>query len=92
MTREQILAAQRIGAVVLETIQDAGELGAPSGVIYAALQTQGCTLNQYQSLLAPLVSRGFVVNDDHSLTMTSAGKAFLPKLKASIANQEKAAA
>ena len=89
MTPDQIFAAQRIGASILESIEEAGKLGAPSGVLYAALQTAGCTLNQYQSILATMTNRGFVVDDEHCLTITSLGKAFLKSLKDVIAKKEK---
>lgn len=52
MNSAQIHAAQTIGLVVLESIQEAGVLGAPAGILYAALQHKGCTLNQFQSLMA----------------------------------------
>lgn len=84
MTPEQIKAAQRIGLIVLEAIRDAGPMGAPSGVLYAALMGQGCTLSQYQSLMAPLERRGYVLLEDHCYTLTSTGQAFITQLKQTV--------
>lgn len=43
---------------IIESVKAAGKGGAPGGVIYAALMQQGCTLNQYESLMAGLVRAG----------------------------------
>ncbi len=85
MTIDQIRAAQRIGLAVLESIQAAGELGAPSGVLYAALQQTGCSLSQFQSLMAPLEGRGFVTQENHCFTITKAGEAFINQLRSVLA-------
>lgn len=84
MTSEQIKGAQRIGLAVLEAIRDAGPMGAPSGVLYATLMVQGCTLSQYQSLMAPLERRGYVQLEDHCYTLTSTGQAFINQLRQTI--------
>ena len=52
-----------IADAIIETIRDAGQLGAPGGVIYAALSAQGCTFNQYTSIMGALVSIGRVTMD-----------------------------
>jgi hypothetical protein len=92
MTIEQIRAAQKIGLSVLEAIEEAGELGAPSGVIYAALMTKGCSLPQYQSLMAPLESRGFVTLSDDCYTLNSSGRAFIQQLRKTLGHAAVAAA
>lgn len=81
MNPSQIAAAQRIGLVVLESIQEAGNLGAPAGVLYAALASQGCTLNQFQSLMAPLEAKGFVTRESDCYTLSDAGAQFIGKLR-----------
>ncbi|MDP2000154.1 MAG: hypothetical protein Q8K22_11255 [Rhodoferax sp.] len=81
MNNEQIRLAQRLGLAVLESIQEAGELGAPSGVLYAALLHTGCSLNQFQSLMRPLESRGFVVLEDDCYTISESGGAFITRLR-----------
>jgi hypothetical protein len=84
LTTSQIAAAQRIGLHILDAIDEAGELGAPSGVMYAALMAQGCSLQQYQSIMAPLERRGFVTVDGDCYFMTAAGREFKEKLCASL--------
>lgn len=85
MTKDQIRAAQRIGLSVLEVIEEAGELGAPSGPMYAALNAQGCSLSQYQSLMGTLQSRGFVTLQSDCYTLTPEGLKFKEQLKATLA-------
>lgn len=81
MNNEQIRTIQRIGLAVLETIQEAGELGAPGGVLYATLMTQGCTLNQFQTLMAPLERQGYVAHEADCYTITPQGETFIGKLR-----------
>jgi hypothetical protein len=92
MTIEQIRAAQKIGLSVLETIEEAGALGAPSGAIYAALMTQGCSLNQYQSLMAPLERRGFITLEGDCYTLNASGSVFIQQLRKALDQPESARA
>ena len=59
-TTTQQQAINTVVRAVLETIQEMGTDGAPSGVLFAALQTQGCTLSQFQSLMGALERAGKV--------------------------------
>ena len=59
-TTTQQSALNTVVKAVLETIREMGKDGAPSGVLFAALQTQGCTLNQFQSLMGALERAGKV--------------------------------
>jgi len=61
LTAEQAQALRRIVAMITETVAEAGPNGAPSGHLYAALMTAGCTLSQYQSLIGALVKTGHLV-------------------------------
>jgi hypothetical protein len=45
---------------LVETVREAGPLGAPGGVMYAALMTQGCTLEQFEGLMGTLLRIGVV--------------------------------
>lgn len=84
MNQQQIVAAQQIGLAVLETISETGDQGAPAGVLYAALQAKGASLSQFQSLMAPLVSRKFVVLEHDLYTITNGGQEFLNKLRLAV--------
>ena len=58
MTPQQAKALKLIVTSVVDTVRESGDMGAPSGPMYAALMSQGCTLNQYQSLMGALVRTG----------------------------------
>lgn len=83
---DPVRAIKEVTLAVLETIQEAQADGAPEGVLFAALQTQGCSLNQFQSLLQPLQDRGFIQRDGHILRITSAGNNFTSKLRQLLLN------
>lgn len=46
--------------VIAETVEEAGAQGAPSGHVYAALNTVGVTLQAYELMVQLLVVRGRV--------------------------------
>lgn len=60
-TSEQVEAAAKLMAVVVDTIRDAGEI--PSGHLYAALMSAGCTLSTYEQLIGVLERRGLIEVD-----------------------------
>jgi predicted methyltransferase len=91
MTPSQINAAQLLGKAVLETIEESGSLGAPSGVLYAALSSKGVSLSIYQQMIASMGKNGFVTESDHCLHITKVGKEFLTKLKIKFDHQPEAA-
>ena len=62
---------RQLAAAVIET------LPAPSGHIYAALATQGCTLNQYEQILEALTDTGLIRQDGQLIDSTPQGKNFL---------------
>ena len=57
---DRIRAERFLIGAVLATISEQGEAGAPLGPMYAAMQTQGCTWNQWASLLSSLQRTGVV--------------------------------
>ena len=63
MTLEQTKALRNIAVLVTEAVKESGPLGAPGGHIYAALMTQGCTLHQYEQIMAGLVRAGYLRKD-----------------------------
>ena len=60
MNMNQVQAVLKIAAAVIETIRESGSLGAPGGTIYAALMSHGCTLQQFDGLMAAIVGSGKV--------------------------------
>mgnify|MGYP001005788984 CR=1 FL=1 len=61
LTPAQTQALRTIVGAVTEAIAAAGETGAPGGVLYAALMSQGCTLSQFESLMGALCRTGRIV-------------------------------
>ncbi len=54
-TADQKRALILIVSAITDTIKEAGEFGAPGGVMYAALMAHGCSLNQFESIMGALV-------------------------------------
>ncbi len=48
----------QICQAVIESVELAGDLGAPAGHLYAALMTVGCSLDQFESIMSALVKAG----------------------------------
>lgn len=60
LTSQQAAALKVLVDAVVGTVKEAGPLGAPGGVIYAALMAHGCLLEQFESLMEALVRLGKV--------------------------------
>jgi hypothetical protein len=58
LTQDQRAAMLTVMRAVIDTVREAGPMGAPGGHIYAALMTQGASLQQYESLMSALVRTG----------------------------------
>lgn len=59
--RETILAAlSKITNAVLGTIREAGSMGAPGGLLYAALSSHGFSKQQFDQLMEAMVDAGKV--------------------------------
>jgi len=63
MTNQQIAALRQIGRAIVESVRAAGEMGAPGGIIYAALMAQGCTFDQYQQIMGGMTRAGVLTQD-----------------------------
>ncbi len=72
MTKDQARALQQIAKGIIE----ACETFAPGGVIYAALMSKGCSLNQYQQIMSQLVGAGMLAKDGDCYTATDKGRTF----------------
>lgn len=62
-TPEQATALRLIVSATVDAVKAAGPHGAPAGVIYAALMTQGCSKSQFDSLMGALVRTGKLTHD-----------------------------
>jgi hypothetical protein len=63
MTPAQITAIRYVAKAITDTVKEAEPIGAPGGVIYAALSAQGCTLRQYEGIMGGLVRAGILTQD-----------------------------
>ena len=63
LTNKQIAMIKAIADAIVAAVKEAGPTGAPGGVIYAALMAQGCTLVQFEHLMAALVATGKIRKD-----------------------------
>lgn len=60
LNREQLTALGAVLGAIRGTIAECGPMGAPGGVLYAALMGHGCTLSQFESIMGALVRSGRV--------------------------------
>ena len=73
--------ANRILAAILETVA-AEPHGAPSGVMFAALQANGVSLDDYRALLTIAKSVGLVTEESHVVSITDKGRETVSKIQA----------
>jgi hypothetical protein len=74
MTPQQIEAVRAVARSIVQSVRDVGT--APAGPMYAALMGQGCTLNQFQQIMAQLVRAGFLTHDADAHTYSIGEKEF----------------
>lgn len=60
MTKTQAQAARLIVKLVYETVAEAGEAGAPTGVVFAALSAHGCSKSQWDALERSMLDVGIL--------------------------------
>jgi hypothetical protein len=60
LTPSQIRAVATVSLGVIEAVEAGGRLGAPAGVLYAAMQAQGASFTQFQSVMGTLVRPGYL--------------------------------
>ena len=75
MNPQQIAALRAIGRTIIEVCADE-PIGAPGGIIFAALQAQGCNLHQYEQIMSGLTRAGMLERDGDCYTATGKGRAF----------------
>tara|TARA_R110000868_G_scaffold78507_1_gene223996 strand:- start:511 stop:729 length:219 start_codon:yes stop_codon:yes gene_type:complete len=68
MNTEQMQIVKRIARHILATISEVGV--APASAIYLALQEQGATLNQFNSIMTTLVEKGYVTSENDAYQIT----------------------
>ncbi len=63
-SNQSVLSALRfISVAIIEACAAAGHTGVPGGILYAALASKGCTLEQFTGIMSGLVNAGFLRKD-----------------------------
>ena len=60
-------AARAIAKSVVDTVKEAGPQGAPESSIYLAMSEQGCTQEQYQTLISVMCEAGMIRRSNNCL-------------------------
>ena len=63
-------ALRAVCEAVIEAVRVSGPMGAPGGTIYMGLMQVGCSLNQYEQIMAALVQNGFLRRDGECYHLT----------------------
>lgn len=70
-------------ATLVSAVDEAGVLGAPSGVMYAGLM-QHLSLDDYNAILGIAKQMGYVTESHFLVTITPKGKDFVQKVNAAL--------
>lgn len=73
------LIIRAICNAVLESAHAGGEMGAPGGVLYAAMMTYGVTLDQYERIMGGLVRARFLEKRGQCYHITEGGRKAIGK-------------
>lgn len=63
ITQQQAAALRQVVGAVVDTVREVEPHGAPGGVLYAGMMAQGCTLQQFQGIMAGCVRAGWLTKD-----------------------------
>ena len=58
-------ALRKVAAGIIDAVAAMGHTGAPSGVLYAVLASQGCRIEQYDAVMSGLVQAGMLRKEGH---------------------------
>ena len=59
---------------VLDAAHAGGTMGAPAGIMYAAMMAQGCTLDQFHQITSATQSAGLITRDGDLIHLTDKGR------------------
>lgn len=65
--RARVAKVLALCKIVVETVEEAGAEGVPSGLIYSVLTPIGITLEAYESIVQFLIEQGAIRKSDHVL-------------------------
>jgi predicted transcriptional regulator len=75
LTRED--AIKKITLAMLETIDEAGDLGAPGGALYLAMMEVNVDLSSFQIYMSGLVRLGFLTHRHDCYHITDKGQSYI---------------
>ena len=58
---QKAFALMQLAKATITSIKEAGELGVPGGTLYAAMMTQGASLEQFERFMSLVLASGEVV-------------------------------
>ena len=74
MDRTEIVETLKVAvSCILDAARDGGELGSPSGVIFAVLSAHGMSLNNYQQIVSSLVQAGRITVENDCIILVKDG-------------------
>lgn len=79
-SKNPMAVMQRVVLAILESVTVTDGLGAPAGVMYAALQSHGATLDQFNSMMSGLVEGKLLTHSMDCYFITETGELFREKL------------
>jgi hypothetical protein len=59
----QLKALRGVCCAVIEAVEECGHTGAPAGVLYSVLSSQGCNKSQFDGLMRGLCGAGYLRRD-----------------------------
>lgn len=80
-TTAQRESLQRVGLGVLEACEAAGAGGAAGGILFAAMQAQGASLNQFNSFMTTFTSNKLLTVENECYSITAEGRTFMAALQ-----------
>ena len=83
MTNQQIMAVQYIAASIIDAVSQADAMGAPGGVLYAAIMDK-LTLDQFNQITGALISKQLLTRTGERYRATAAGRAWSQKTIAAL--------
>ena len=73
-TAAQVKLLRMVADAIIDAVKAAGPLGAPAGVLYAALMGHGCTLSQFEQIMGGMVRAGLLTRSGDLYHVAEAGR------------------
>jgi hypothetical protein len=80
-----VVLANRIALVILETIEKKGDAGLPSGPVFEWLNKKGCNLSEFRHFIGTLLYRNVITTPNPDVyVITDVGRVYIKKLRAAV--------